>query len=69
MGWWKIRGGLVLGDSAADYVELWLRMGLVVSDPSQFPTVVREGIDTLYVEGIGRRPTDEELEALLEFSR
>lgn len=69
LGWWKTREGLVLGDPAVDYVEERLQMGLCVSDASEFPAEVRRCLDALYVEGIGRQPTVEELEALLEFSR
>ena len=68
MGWWRTRTGCVLGDAAADYVEGFSRMGSVWIEPSDIPGEVRERLDALYVEGIGRVPSDDELGELLAFS-
>ena len=68
LGWWETRSGSVIGDAAADYVEQLFRMGVVPSDPSELPGEARKRLEALYVEGIGRRPTDAELRELLAFS-
>lgn len=67
MGWWKTVDGAVIGDPAADYVEQLQAMGVVYVDPTDLPGEVRERLDALYVEGIGRPPTDDDLSALLGF--
>lgn len=67
MGWWQTVGGAVIGDPAADYVDNLLEMGLVFTHPSELPGEIRERLTALYVEGLGRKPTDADLEALLGF--
>lgn len=59
--------GAVIGDPAANYVEASASAGRRWTDPDLLPPEVREQIDALYVEGIGRTPTDEEVRALLVF--
>lgn len=67
MGWWRTVNGAVIGDPAADYVETLALHGRHWIEPDRLPTEVREQIDALYVEGIGRTPTDEEVRTLLVF--
>ncbi len=67
MGWWQTRSGNVIGDPAADYVDQLVRSGLRCVDASELPCEVRKRLDRLYVEGIGRAPTDAELSDLLAF--
>lgn len=69
MGWWQTVAGRVIGDAPADYIEGLGRMGQVFVEPSEFPRHVRERLDALYVEGLGRQPTDAELSELLAFCR
>ncbi len=73
MGWWHCRdGNAVIGDPAADYLETLMdALGgrLPWEHPGELPGAVRERLDALYIEGIGRKPTDEDLEALLGFVR
>jgi hypothetical protein len=69
VGWWETVSGRVIGDAAADYIEGLARRGQVFVDPSEFPGHVRERLKALYVEGIGREPTDAELLELLGFCR
>ena len=67
MGWWKTHGDAVVGDPAADYVEYLQAMGLVYVEPDDLPWKVRECLIALYLEGIDRPPTDDDLRALLRF--
>jgi len=67
MGWWETVGGAVIGDPACDYVEALQAMGLMLVDASAVPGEVRERLDALYVEGIGRTATKADLEALFGF--
>lgn len=67
MGWWETVGGAVIGDPAADYVEQLQAMGLVFGEPDDLPWKVRECLKALYLDGIGRAPTDGDLRALLSF--
>ena len=67
MGWWKAVSGGVIGDPAADYVDSLVEMGLLFTHPSELPGEIRERITALYVEGLGREPTESDLEALLGF--
>lgn len=69
MGWWQTVAGRVIGDGPADYIEGLARMGQHFVEPSEFPRHVRERIDALYVEGLGREPTETELSELLAFCR
>ncbi|MBU0637276.1 MAG: hypothetical protein KKB50_00275 [Planctomycetes bacterium] len=67
MGWWKTVSGGVIGDPAADYVEQLACMEVVFAAPADIPALVRDRLVALYVEGIGRPPTDDDLQALLAF--
>jgi hypothetical protein len=67
MGWWRTVSGCVIGDAAADYVEQLASMGAVWVEPCDLPEEVRERLDALYVEGIGRGPSEDELRELLAF--
>jgi hypothetical protein len=67
MGWWKTVRGAVIGDPAADYIEELAREGRTWVEPAGIPAEVRKRLDALYVEGIGRAASDEDLEALLLF--
>lgn len=67
MGWWKTVSGGVIGDPAADYVEQLAAMEVVFATPADVPALVRDRLDALYVEGIGRSATDDDLRALLAF--
>ena len=67
MGWWETVGGAVIGDPAADYVEHLQAMGLFFGEPDDVPCHVRERLIALYIDGIGRPPTDGDLRALLSF--
>ena len=69
MGWWETVSGRVIGDAPADYIESLAAMGQVFVGPSEFPGHVRERLETFYQEGLGRKPTDEELLELLAFCR
>lgn len=69
MGWWKTVGGAVIGDPPANYVDELLSMGLVYVEPAELPTNIRADLEALYVDGIGRVPTEEELKAVLAFCR
>ncbi len=69
MGWWQTVAGRVIGDAPADYIEGLARMGQLFVEPSEFPRHVRERLNALYVEGLGRQPTDGELSELLAFCR
>lgn len=67
MGWWRTGSGAVIGDAAADYIEQLAETGLTCVDPQDLPDVVREHLAGLYVEGIGRPPTEADLRDLLAF--
>ncbi len=69
VGWWQTVAGRVIGDPPADYIEELSRMGQLFVEPSEFPRHVREHLDALYVEGLGRGPTEVELSELLSFCR
>jgi hypothetical protein len=66
MGWWIARDGGVIGDPPADLLE---ELGAAWNRPSDIPPEVRARIDALYIEGLGRLPTEEDLAALLSFCR
>lgn len=65
MGWWKTDGG-VIGDPPADYLDALDRTW---DSPSEIPGEVRERLVALYIEGLGREPTEEDLAALLAYCR
>ena len=67
MGWWKTVNGGVIGDPAADYIEQRASMELVFVEPADLPWKVQECLRALYLDGIGRPPTDDDLRALLSF--
>ncbi len=67
MGWWKTKDGHVIGDPAADYVESFGQAASRWIGPVDLPEEIRRRLDELYVEGIGRQPTENEIEALLGF--
>jgi hypothetical protein len=69
VGWWQTVAGRVIGDAPADYLEELARMGQLFVEPSEFPRHVRERLDALYVEALGREPTEAELLELLAFCR
>jgi hypothetical protein len=69
MGWWQTVAGRFIGDGPADYIEELGRVGQLFVEPDEFPRHVRERLDALYVEGLGRGPTDAELLELLAFCR
>ena len=66
MGWWQTEDGGVIGDPAAGYLMM---LGRVWDTPSQIPSEVRERLEALYLENLGRLPTDSDLRNLLEFCR
>jgi len=68
MGWWKTVSGSISGDSAADYVTTFCKQGIAWTEASELPREIRERLDALYVEGIGRPATDVELAELLDFA-
>ncbi len=65
MGWWKTVDGGVIGDAAVDYLEElegpWI-------EPEDVPVEVRAEIASLYLQGIGRPPSEQDLRDLLAFS-
>ena len=67
MGWWETVGGAVIGDPAANYLDEFASLGLTWSEPENVPGEIRERLDALYVEGIGRAPSYEDIRALLSF--
>lgn len=69
LGWWKTVSGAVIGDPPANYVDELVSMGLVYVEPAELPATVRADLEALYVEGIGRAPTEEELKVVLAFCR
>ena len=58
--------GSVIGDVAADYLE---ELDGQWSEPADVPAEVRAEIVSLYVLGIGRPPSEQELRDLLAFCR
>jgi len=68
MGWWK-RGSGVVGDPVADYLEsLRDTLGSIPWRRTEdIPDEVRERIAGFYLQDLGRLPTEEDLEELLEF--
>ena len=72
MGWWQETETAVIGDPVADYMEeLKTAIGGIISwtEASEIPAEVTERITALYVEGLDRRPTEDDLKALLDYSR
>ena len=67
MGWWQTVSGAVIGDPAADYVDDLIAKGLAYVEPSELPSDVRKCLTAIYVEGLGREPTDDDLRAVLAF--
>ena len=67
MGWWQTVSGAVIGDPAADYVDDLIAKGQAYVEPSELPAVIRERLAAIYVEGLGREPTEEDLRAVLAF--
>jgi len=68
MGWWKTVSGCVIDDVAADYVKTFCARGLAYTDASELPREIRDDLDALYRESIGRPATDAELSDLLGFA-
>ena len=68
MVWWKTVSGSIIGDSAAGYVPTFCKQGIAWTEASELPREVRNRLDALYVEGMGRPATDAELTELLDFS-
>jgi hypothetical protein len=68
VGWWKTVSGSIIGDSAADYVTTFCKQGIVWNQASELPREIRDRLDALYVEGIGRPARDAELTELLDFA-
>lgn len=67
MGWWQTVDGAVIGDPAADYVDDLIAHGQAYVEPSELPPEARKRLTAIYVEGLGREPTDDELRAVLRF--
>ena len=67
MGWWQTVSGAVIGDPAADYVDDLIAKGQAYVEPSELPAEIRGQLAAIYVEGLGREPTDEDLRAVLAF--
>jgi hypothetical protein len=67
MGWWKTTRGTTIGDPPANYLDSLEAMGLTYKAIGDLPGEIRERLDALYLEGLGRRPTDEDLTDLIEF--
>ncbi len=65
MGWFRARYG-VIGDPALDYLDA---LGQTYGSPWELPGEVRERLEALYVEGLGRMPTNEDLADLLAYDR
>lgn len=53
---------------AANYVSDLCLQGMVLTDASDVPPKVRERLDALYMEAIGRPATETELSELLGFA-
>ena len=67
MGWWQTAEGAIIGDPVAEYVEQLAEMGLVFSERDDLPGEIKDRLAGLYVEGVGRPPTDDDLRALFSF--
>ncbi len=67
MGWWQSCEGGVLGDPALDYLDELEAVGIRFEKPGDLPDHVKASIVARYREGLGREPTQEDLEALLRF--
>lgn len=67
VGWWKTVSGAVIGDGPANVLDEYTKRGAVWADATVLPSDVRKQVEALYVEDLGRLPTEEELEALLSF--
>ena len=67
MGWWETVSGAVIGDPPANYLDEFVSLGMTWADPENVPGEVRERLDALYMEGIGRASSDEDIRALLSF--
>ena len=67
MGWWQTVSGAVIGDPAADYVDDLIAQDRAYVEPSGLPSDVRKRLVAIYVEGLGREPTDEDLRSVLAF--
>ena len=65
---WRTASGSVFVQDAADFVSNSCLQGLFLTDASEVPRQVRERLDALYVEAIGRSATDTELTELLGFA-
>ena len=70
MGWWRQDAGVV-GDPVADYMDDLSTAigGIPWQTPADIPAGVRERITAFYVQGLGRKPADADLAALLAFTR
>jgi hypothetical protein len=68
MAWRETASGLVITEAAADYLHTLFARGMVWTEVSELPCEVRERLVALYMEGIGRPPTDTELTELLSFA-
>ena len=67
MGWWKTVNGDVIGDAPANYVDELVERGIAYTEPSELPVEVRKRIVSLYVEELGREPSESEIRTLLAF--
>ena len=67
MGWWQTVSGAVIGDPAADYIDVLIAKGQAYVEPSELPAGIRERLAAIYVEGVGREPTEEDLLPVLAF--
>ncbi len=67
MGWWETRCGAVIGDPPANYLDQLAEMGLRWKSPHELPGEIRERLVAIYVEGLGRVPSELELESVLAF--
>jgi hypothetical protein len=67
MGWWKTVSGDVIGDGPANYVDKLVERGIAYTEPSELPAEVRTRIVSLYVEDLGREPSESEIRTLLAF--
>ncbi len=66
MGWWETVGGGVIGDAAVDYLE---ELDGRWKEPEDVPVQVGAEIVSLYLQGIGRPPSEQDLRDLLAFCR
>ena len=65
---WRAASGSVFVRDAGDYVNALCVQGMVLTAASEVPRQVRERLDALYVEAIGRSATNAELTELLGFA-